>query len=354
MYPSYKDPTYGVFVRNFYEYITNRNGTDNTYLIAIKGRAKSAWRKIMDYFVFYVRIIFSTLLNKYDLIYVHTVTFPTPPLRIVSAIKNLPLAFNVHGSDWLTHSSAAMKLKRMAFPLLSNCKFIVAPSSVFKEVIMQELPNMDANRIYVSYSGGLNSDLFKPAKVEQTGEIILGFVSHIIEKKGWRLFVDAIYRLKNKGYAVKGIMAGAGEQSQKLLAYISEYGLECCIRYLGAVNQDNLPTLYNQMTLFVFPTLFYESLGLVGIEAMACGVPVIGSNYGGLKEYIRNGENGFLFEPGDVDDMCSKIESYINLNDEERNRMQIEALNTSKRFDKKVVMDNLFSVIYDTNHNDRY
>lgn len=56
------------------------------------------------------------------------------------------------------------------------------------------------------------------------------------------------------------------------------------------------------MDLFVFPTQLEESLGLVGLEAMACGVPVIGSCIGGLTDYIEEGTNGFFSSRG----MCNR------------------------------------------------
>lgn len=66
------------------------------------------------------------------------------------------------------------------------------------------------------------------------------------------------------------------------------------IKYIGPIPYHSLPEIYCTLDLFIFPTCLEESLGLVGLEAMACEVPVIGSYIGGLKDYIKDKENGFF------------------------------------------------------------
>lgn len=348
MYPSNEDQSFGVFVKNFYDYLSNINGFDNTSLIAIKGKPKSKIEKLMKYASFYFEATCRLILKEYDLVYVHFVTYPAVPLRFASLFKNIPMAFNIHGSDWITHSVFAERLKRLALPLILKAKLVVVPSTVFKDIVKKELPELDENRIKVSYSGGINLELFKPnvQKSHFTSVLVLGYVSRIIEKKGWRLFVEVVRMLKAKGIRVKGIMAGSGEQEQELFRLMSSYNLNDDIDYKGAVAQEGLPELYNQMDLFIFPTLFYESLGLVGLEAMACGTPIVGSNLGGIKEYVKHGLNGFLFEPGNVMDLCAQIESYILLDEEKQNTIKENALQTAQSFDRFVVMDELIGEIY--------
>ena len=182
MYPSKQDPTFGVFVRNFYVFLCNKDSRIDTSLIAIKGQPKTSINKLLKYIVFYIKITFYTLFFDFDLIYVHTVTYPVPPLRFVSIFKKLPLAFNIHGSDWITHSSLAEKLKKTALPLIKSSKMIVVPSTIFADKVTNELPDVK-NKIYVSYSGGINSDIFKCMRDNSSSDkiLVLGYVSRIIE-----------------------------------------------------------------------------------------------------------------------------------------------------------------------------
>lgn len=348
MYPSNEDPAFGVFVKNFFDYLCLKNGTNNTQLSAIKGKGQTKISKLWKYVVFYLKTTLLILFRKYDLVYVHTVTYPIIPLKIASTFKDIPLAFNIHGSDWITHSARSAKLKRMALPLVQKAKLIVVPSTIFKKLVIDEMPQYNVNKIKVSYSGGIDISQFRPLGIRKRdrNSIVIGYVSRIIENKGWRLFVEAVSVLKEQNISVKGLMAGGGEQEPKLLEMISSKGLCNDIEYLGSISQQELPEIYNRLDLFIFPTLFYESLGLVGLEAMACGVPVIGTNQGGLKEYIKHGVNGFLFERNDVTDLCCQILNYISMDVDAKKIMENNAVNTTILFSRENVMDGLIQEIY--------
>ena len=348
MYPSKKDPTFGVFVRNFYEYLSDRNGVNNTSLSVVKGQSKNVISKLTSYFLFYLKTFILLLINRYDLVYVHTVTYPIIPIKIVSMFKDIPLAFNIHGSDWITHSGLAARLKKMSLPLVEKAILIVVPSSVFRGLVVEELPRVDSNKIIVSYSAGIDLSRFNPSEKTRSDNegLTIGYVSRIIEKKGWRVFIEALNQLKEGGYQVKAIMAGGGEQEAEMQSLIETYGLKNDIEYFGPVAQEKLPELYSKMDLFVFPTLFFESLGLVGVEAMACGVPVIGTNQGGPTEYIKDGKNGYLFEKGNANDLCKKIVIFLSLTNEEKMKMSKKAIETSKLFGREYVMANLINEIH--------
>ena len=95
---------------------------------------------------------------------------------------------------------------------------------------------------------------------------------------------------------------------------IKTLGLEEKVIHFPLLPQSSLAYVYNAIEAFVFPTKRKgESLGLVGLEAMACGAPVIGSQIGGLKDYIIDGKNGLFFEPKNVEELASQLQAFINL-----------------------------------------
>lgn len=345
MYPSDKDPVYGIFVKNFYDYVKQRNHDGTTGLIAIKGHEQSTLIELLVYAWFYLKILASCIFKKWDLIYVHTITFPVIPLRIAALFRQLPLAFNIHGSDLITHSRLAEALKRKSFPLLRKAQLIVVPSTVFKRVLMDEVAGISEDVVYVSPSGGVDSQRFVPIPKQNRDEFVLGYVSHIIAQKGWKMFIDVVERLRQKGYPVKGIMAGNGSEENELIEMLKDDSYRGVVEYLGAVPQQELPQVYNKFDLFVFPTLFCESLGLVGLEAMSCGIPVVGSNKGGPTEYIKHEENGFMFEQGDADDLERQIERYLKMNQEMKDQMAAKSRETAMDFDKEKVLGDLYKKI---------
>ncbi len=348
MYPSAKDPTYGTFVKNFYEDICKRNSIKNTSLVTIKGRRKSKLAKLFTYLSFYTRLLTKLLFVRYDIIYVHTVTFPTPALRIASLFRRLPLIFNVHGDDVLPSNRFKLFLRNLSKPLVLKARLIVAPSEYFKNVVKEVFDGIAPERIFVSPSGGINPMFYSTKPHVNCGEepITLGFVSRIDTGKGWQTYVDTIKLLKDDGILCRGIIAGGGSQVKELLSELDKNGLKDIISYVGPQSQNALVKLYRRFDLFVFPsTRKAESLGLVGIEAMASGVPVIASNMAGPTSYVIPGHNGFLFEPASSTDLKNKITDYLHLNKEEKEQMSANAYHTAQMFESKSVADKLYDTI---------
>lgn len=342
MYPSKKDPVFGTFIQSFIEQLISLNGIKDTKKIVIKGRKNSLIYKVWDYVVFYFKIISDLLFHQYDLIYVHTIAYPIPPIRIVRLFKKLPLAFNVHGGDVLTRGKMANYLKKSSIPLLKEAKLIVAPSTFFKNILIKEFPFLKEDKIFVSPSGGVDSSFYNDYTRIENNIFTIGFVSRIDKGKGWDIYIKAINILKHKGYNMKGIIAGRGNQIAEMKEMIVDLSLKENINYIGPVPYNQLPQVYTKLDLFIFPTQLEESLGLVGLEAMGCKVPVIGSYIGGLKDYIKPNINGFFFESGNCEDLAKKIINYMQLSSKDKEIFKINAYNTACTYSSDKVKNDLY------------
>ena len=344
MYPSEKDPVYGTFVKTYMDCFTKLNEGGKTRLVCIRGRSKKLFPKVIKYTVFYLHTLYHLLFKKYDIVYVQTITTSIPPLLLASRLKTIPMVFNVHGADVITISKRTEKLKNMAAPLLHKAKLVVAPSEYFKSVVLDSFPDLLPDKVFVSPSGGVDLTLFHPEE-KQNSEIVLGFVSRIDFGKGWEDFLEVMYRLRRDDNCVKGIMAGRGADQGRMLKMIDKKGLNECIEYVGPVPHEKLPDLFNRFDVFVFPTRRSESLGLVGVEALACGIPVIGSNLAALPGYIEDGVNGYLFEQGDDNALYQKVLCYLNLPANEKQMMSENARKASQKYDTDIVMSELYEKI---------
>jgi D-inositol-3-phosphate glycosyltransferase len=86
----------------------------------------------------------------------------------------------------------------------------------------------------------------------------------------------------------------------------AELGIEDLVTFLGAKDQDTLVYYYSAAEMVVMPS-HYESFGMVALEAMACGTPVVASKVGGLALNVQDGQTGFLVPEGDAETLAAKI-----------------------------------------------
>ena len=342
MYPSENDPVYGTFIETFVHEISKRNKNGITELVVIRGRTESLIHKVFKYIKFYLQSFFKPLFNNYDIVYVHFLTYSPVLLNCLSLFKRLPIVVNLHGGDVLTRSKFAECLKKFNRPLLSKSRLIVSPSYYFKNVILHEFPEIESSKIYVSPSGGVDTGTFTSEEYKIKDTYKIGYVGRIDEGKGWDIFIEMVKQVKELGYNIKAEIVGRGSQTCLLNKKLDEYKSDSYMCYLGAVPYRDLPPIYSSFDLFIFPTQLPESLGLVAIEAMACGVPVVGTRIGGLQDYIKDGINGFLVSGNRAEDYCDAIKRYINLTCDEKMAMRSQARLTSLEYDSKKVFNDLF------------
>lgn len=153
--------------------------------------------------------------------------------------------------------------------------------------------------------------------------IIVGMAGRINRWKGQKLFVDVAEIVHNEFPEVKFKIAGeafTGEEylKQELIEYINQKELTDTVLLLGQVN--NMSSFYSELDLFVLPSTQPEPFGLVVIEAMEYGIPVIATNHGGPTEIIDNGVDGFLVSYENAEKMANVILELIK-NSEKRQLM---------------------------------
>ncbi len=178
----------------------------------------------------------------------------------------------------------------------------------------------------------VDKDHFKKL-IAPDGERILTHVSNFRKVKRVEDVIE-VFRRVYQEVPSKLLLIGDGPERQNLEELCREIGLCHEIRFLG--KQDAVEELLAISDLFIIPSA-NESFGLAALEAMACEVPVISSNVGGLPEVNIHGETGFLSDVGDVDEMA---EYAIRILKDDRILQQFRknALAQAKRFDIKNIL----------------
>jgi D-inositol-3-phosphate glycosyltransferase len=150
---------------------------------------------------------------------------------------------------------------------------------------------------------GVDLDRFRPADKDSAraalglkDERIILFVGRIEPLKGVDILINAAAMLESD-VDCSVLIVGGDESSTAQLKTLRdlarERGIEHRVAFAGAVDHDKLPLYYNAADVCVVPS-HYESFGLVAVEAMASGVPVVASRVGGLAGTVKDGETGYL------------------------------------------------------------
>ena len=130
------------------------------------------------------------------------------------------------------------------------------------------------------------------------GRPVIGIVGRLAEQKGHSILLDAMTQIVKEIPDIRLIVIGDGPEKQKLIQKSSNLKLEQHILWLGALPQNKVFECYSIMDLFVMPSL-YEGFGLTAAEAMAAGVPVVGTKIEGLSEVVEDDVSGILVPAGD-------------------------------------------------------
>ena len=148
---------------------------------------------------------------------------------------------------------------------------------------------------------GVNAERFHPRRDGQANSantLTIGFVGRMLEEKGLKVLVDAVAKLKTEDWRL--LLVGDGPERKAVEQRLAHHRLLDRTQFTGAISYDCVPDLYREMDVLVMPTRTTERLreqfGRVIVEAMASGVPVIGSTCGAIPEVI--GDAGLVFPEG--------------------------------------------------------
>jgi glycosyltransferase involved in cell wall biosynthesis len=138
------------------------------------------------------------------------------------------------------------------------------------------------------------------------------YVGRIIYRKGIKALLEACSILQYQGYVdYTLLLIGIGEQRQELEAFIKDRNLEDRVIWVGWVDYGCLGAYFQQSDVFVFPTL-EDIWGMVALEAMVFGKPVLCSKWAGAVELIIEGKNGYIFDPYKPEQLAESMRRFLD------------------------------------------
>ena len=312
-------------------------------------------------------------------IYFHEVKVPTYPLfdfppyetalasAMVNVIVNQQLDI-LHLHYAIPHASAAYFARQILKKTGRDIPFIttlhgtditlVGRDATYEPVVTFSINESDA---ITAVSSNLREETYKSFKIEKDIHVIPNFVDvkrfhqtdkdhfkQMLAPQGERILVHvsnfrAVKRVKDvirifekirTEIPSKLLMIGDGPDRQNAEDLARHLGLYNDVRFLG--KQEQISEILSIADLFILPSET-ESFGLSALEAMACSVPLISTNSGGLPEINIEGKTGFLSDVGDVESMA-KNAVYILSNDERLHHFKKAAIAQARRFEKQHII----------------
>jgi glycosyltransferase involved in cell wall biosynthesis len=177
--------------------------------------------------------------------------------------------------------------------------------------IVDEIPNgVDTKRFCPDGSSRLLRDRYACTDQDKI-VLFVGAIDHAHYFKGIDGLLQAIRHIDDA--SVKLLLVGDGDLRETYQQQAQELGIAQRVLFCGRVSAEELPQHYVLGDILVLPsTTMGEAFGMVLIEAMACGKPVIASNLPGVRSVVHDGEDGLLVEPGNVADLAAKIRQLLD------------------------------------------
>jgi 1,2-diacylglycerol 3-alpha-glucosyltransferase len=167
------------------------------------------------------------------------------------------------------------------------------------------------------------------------------FVGRLDKEKNINVLIEALGIIKNNT-DFHAVIAGKGKEMESLVEQAGDLGISTRVTFTGYVSDEDLLVLYNAADVFVMPGIA-ELQSLVTMEAMASGVPVIAANAVALPHLVKDSENGYLFRPGNPQDLARKLGKLLS-DDSLREQMSGRSRELIKVHDMDKIMDQIDEV----------
>jgi len=179
----------------------------------------------------------------------------------------------------------------------------IAPSRFLQNIYIKNGISKD-KIVFMEY--GFDKKLFKDFKKFTSNKLRFGFLGRIIPVKGISLLIEAFNNIDHSKAELNIYGSKPGS-----IQYLMKRCKNSAINFKSSYSNEQISQVLSNIDVLIVPSLWYENSPLVIHEAFLAKIPIIASNLGGMAELVNDRQNGFLFEPGNVNDLKDKINLFV-------------------------------------------
>ncbi len=243
--------------------------------------------------------------EQFDVIHFHTIWNPLLPFQIrylsLKHTKHVATFHDTPKSAWIGKTVMPIMAK-LIFPFLDQIISVSKSQSRF-------ISRFSKRKISI-IPNGIDLDQFQPDETVMRLENTLLFLGRLEPRKGIFYALEVFKQLKKRHPKLKLIIAGDGDERTEVLKFIAKHQLKD-VWLLGFVTEEEKIRLLRQATIYLATALYGESFGIVLLEAMACGTPVVGFANTGYKNVITEEMRPYFSEPQDEEGLIKATEAIL-------------------------------------------
>ncbi len=323
------------------------------------GRYRSGRKSLLDLLAFPWRSLFCALKlrriirqNDVRLVYINGPRWVVAGM-LAAHLSHVPTLYHQHLTllRW-TDLFVASRAARYATSILA-CSNAAAGALARGNPIINRKTRVVYNPVCKPSPAGASSLGYDPAPSRSAARCIIGQVGRITTDKRQHNLLKAAAQLVRNGWDIRIIFVGAPEPNNRqdeeyagfLRSTARALGLDGRVSWAGYVSDPS--PFYSVFDAMALPSTFGEGLPLAALEAMQCGVPVVGTRIGGIPEIVKDGVNGFLIPPDDVEMLAACLERILS-DAALRARLRAGALaSVDERFSVETFASTIRQVVFD-------
>jgi len=286
-------------------------------------------RKVMRIFFFF-KLFKSIKRLKPDIIVCEDPSYLNTQL-LVSKLLSIPFIWHIHNSNQFTNVNKQIFYLLIKYYLGRNL-FIIATS----ESVLTSNLNGYKDRIKKYWKDipiipvTTNLEPFKQNNIDKQNHYngtVIGTLGRLVWQKDYEFLIRVFHKVHKKiDKNIFLLIGGSGPMFKDLDALIIELEMQDYVKLLGDIQREKLPEYFNSLDIYVQSSMT-ESMPISIKEAMACGLPIISTDVGGIPELISEGETGFLIKPKDETAFTKTLTNVLNMNPKELKKIGESASN---------------------------